>query len=376
IGRSTQATVVNSTLQSVGDLTVGSPVKLTITAATGDVAGNGLGTFGGGLANQIRLSGSATTAPVVLSALGSDTNIGITLTPKGTGRVAVAANGLDVTGTLTATSTISNTAGGISITGNSTIVGQLTSLTGLTSSGTITFSGLTTGLVYNSSGVLSQVGNGTAGQVLMSNGASAPTFQALNAANVVVLASGTTTYTPSSRTLAIAIECVGAGGGGGGASGGSGTASVGGGGGAGGYSIGYLASPSGAYTIQIGAGGAGGNGSSGGNGTATWYRSSTGQCVANGGTGGFGPLVAGTTVTSNLGGPGGTAATCTPACKLNVAGAPGGPGIRWSGTLVNPGLGASSEFAGGGMVLSQGQTAGVAGGGCGAGASGAGSTST
>src|SRR5207248_3155196 len=175
IGRGTQATVVNSTLQSVGDFTVGSPVKLTITAATGDVAGNGLGTFGGGLANQIRLSGSATTAPVVMSALGSDTNIGITLTPKGTGRVAVAANGLDVTGTLTATSTISNTAGGISITGNSTIVGQLTSLTGLTSSGTITFSGLTTGLVYNSSGVLSQVGNGTAGQVLMSNGASAPT---------------------------------------------------------------------------------------------------------------------------------------------------------------------------------------------------------
>ena len=49
---------MNSTLQSVGDLTVGSPVKLTITAATGDVAGNGLGTFGGGLANQIRLSGS------------------------------------------------------------------------------------------------------------------------------------------------------------------------------------------------------------------------------------------------------------------------------------------------------------------------------
>src|SRR5439155_133997 len=131
--------------------------------------------------------------------------------------------------------------------------------TGVTSSGTITFSGLTTGLVYNTTGVLSQVGNGTAGQVLTSNGASAPTFQAIvgTASNVVILASGTTTYTASAGTLAIAIECVGAGGGGGGASGGSGTASVGGGGGAGGYSIGYLASPSGAYTIQIGAGGAG-----------------------------------------------------------------------------------------------------------------------
>ena len=89
-----------------------------------------------------------------------------------------------------------------------------------------------------------------------------------------------------------------------------------------------------------------------------------------------GPLVAGTTVTSNLGGAGGAAATCNAGCKLSVAGTPGGPGIRWSGTLVNPGVGGSSVFAGGGQVVSQGQTAGVAGGGCGAGASGAGSTST
>src|SRR5207237_6995192 len=125
-----------STLQSVGDLTVGSPVKLTITAATGDLAGNGLGTFGGGLANQIRLSGSATTAPVVLSALGSDTNIGITLTPKGTGRVAVSANGLDVTGTLTATSTLSNPAGGLPLPGAAPITGTLSRLTGLPPSAT------------------------------------------------------------------------------------------------------------------------------------------------------------------------------------------------------------------------------------------------
>src|SRR5205823_13216911 len=94
--------------------------------------------------------------------------------------------------------------------------------------------------------------------------------------------------------------------------------------------------------------------------TATWYGGRTGQCVANGGSGGFGPLVAGTTVTSNLGGAGGTAATCTPACKLHVAGTPGGPGLRWSGALVNPGVGARSVYAGGRQVLSQAQTAGAA----------------
>jgi len=43
---------------------------------------------------------------------------------------------------------------------------------------------------------------------------------------------------------------------------------------------------------------------------------------------------------------------------------------------VNPGNGANSEFAGGGQILSQGQTAGAAGGGCGAGGSGSGSTSS
>src|SRR5205823_14841910 len=99
---------------------------------------------------------------------------------------------------------------------------------------------------------------GTTGHVLTSYGAEvAPTIQAVagTASNVVILASGTTTYTPSAGTLAIVIECVGGGGGGGGASGGSSTASVGGGGGAGGYQIGYIAAPS-AVSVQIGAGGA------------------------------------------------------------------------------------------------------------------------
>src|SRR5206468_521702 len=71
IGRSTQATVVNGTLQSVGDFTVGSPVKLTITAATGDVTAAGFGLFGSSAANQIKLLGAANGSPVQIAALGA-----------------------------------------------------------------------------------------------------------------------------------------------------------------------------------------------------------------------------------------------------------------------------------------------------------------
>ena len=357
-------TTVAGTLGVTSDLTVNTN-KFIVTALTGNttvggtlsvlgatITGPTSGTFsidGGFAGGALNIGGTANTGTVTIG--------------RATQTVAHPGN-VTVAGTIAGSGNISTSAGGITITGNSTIAGTLTSLTGLTSSGTITFSGLTTGLVYNTSGVLSQVGNGTAGQVLTSNGASAPTFQAVagTASNVVVLASGTTTYTPSAGTLAIMIECVGGGGAGGGASGGSGTASVGGGGGAGSYQLGYLASPVGPYTIQIGAGGVGGSGTSGGNGTATWFGSASGQCVANFGTGGLGPLVAGTTVSSNLGGPGGAAATCNSGCKLTVAGAAGDPGVRFSGTLVNPGNGANSEFAGGGQILSQGQTAGAAGG--------------
>jgi hypothetical protein len=66
---------------------------------------------------------------------------------------------------------------GIDVTGNSTITGTLTSLTGLTSSGTITFSGLTTdGVVTVSSGALGSVATlsvsngGTGASTFTSNG--------------------------------------------------------------------------------------------------------------------------------------------------------------------------------------------------------------
>src|SRR5207247_10383831 len=81
-------------------------------------------------ANQIKLLGAANGSPVQIAALGaSDLNVGIQLVPKGTGRVAVSANGLDVTGTLTATSTIA-AGGNISTTARGTTTAGTSPLTG------------------------------------------------------------------------------------------------------------------------------------------------------------------------------------------------------------------------------------------------------
>src|SRR6185437_15772150 len=69
---------------------------------------------------------------------------------NGTGNSAIA-------GSLSVGTGLTVTTGGATITGNSVINGTLTGLTGLTSGGTITFSGLNTaGIVHtNASGVLS-----------------------------------------------------------------------------------------------------------------------------------------------------------------------------------------------------------------------------
>src|SRR5437879_13466380 len=68
---------VTGTITATSDLTVGSPTKLTVTGSTGDVTSSGFGSFGGSSANQVKLLGAATGLPVQVSALGSDTNVGI-----------------------------------------------------------------------------------------------------------------------------------------------------------------------------------------------------------------------------------------------------------------------------------------------------------
>jgi hypothetical protein len=90
----TSVTITGTTQKSVDIGTGGlsnSVTQITLGSATSDAVSttniNGTTKFGTNLANQLQIVGSATTTPVILSALGSDTNIDITLTPKGTGRV-------------------------------------------------------------------------------------------------------------------------------------------------------------------------------------------------------------------------------------------------------------------------------------------------
>lgn len=118
----------------------------------------------------------------------------------------------------------------------------------------------------NSSGQMSNLGFGTSGQVLTSNGAAtSPTWQAVPSGGFtqivqqVFTTSGT--YTPTAGMKYCIVEAVGGGGGGGGAAvTAAGECSAGGGGGGGGYRRGvFTAADIGASkTVTIGTGGAGG----------------------------------------------------------------------------------------------------------------------
>jgi hypothetical protein len=129
----------------------------------GNVTGTGAVTVAStGGANALTLSSGSGT--IILGATTSqkngtgytyDVNNGIgastfTITNSGAGVAS-----LSVEGGATLGANLNITNGGATISGNSTIAGTLTSLTGLTSSGTINFSGLSTGLVQSASGVLS-----------------------------------------------------------------------------------------------------------------------------------------------------------------------------------------------------------------------------
>ncbi|MEB5837010.1 phage tail protein [Pantoea dispersa] len=96
----------------------------------------------------------------------------------------------------------------------------------------------------------------------------------------------TGTYTPTSGTKSIVVECVGGGGGGGGViATSSGAHNVSGGGGAGGTAKAYITSLASSYAITIGSGGTGGtsSGTVGSDGGSTTFGS---VCTATGGSGG------------------------------------------------------------------------------------------
>jgi len=181
---------------------------------------------------------------------------------------------------------------------------------------------------------------------------------------------GSGTWTRPEGCVAINVKVWGGGGGGGGALGTAANAACGGGGGAGEYSESFLTNGFGSTeTVTIGAAGTagantGGDGGSGG-------QSSFGTIViANGGTGGTGDAVPGTSAGGqSIGAAGGTGGTG----QLKISGGPGFISFRFSGSNAVSGAGGQSPGGGGaGGFARTGNAAGNAGivpGGGGSGAS-------
>jgi len=205
---------------------------------------------------------------------------------------------LDSTNTWAQAQTFS---GGLSgaLTGNVTgnVSGTAASITGVnaiaqggTNNGSL---GVVAGGVYYGDGTkVVETAAGTSGQVLTSNGASAPSFQTLSVSgrllNIQYFTTvGTATYTPTSGTNFVIVEVVGAGGGGGG--GGVSATTSGAGGGGGGFARKKITSAFSGVTVTVGTGGTAGSSGSGNGGT--------------GGTSSFGALAS---ATGGSGGVGGT----------------------------------------------------------------------
>ncbi len=135
----------------------------------GDLSGTLFSLQASGGASQAVVSGgtvsilAGSSGNLTTTASATDTvTVDIVNNPTFTGDVTLSGSGtgLSVTNSATIGNGLTVSAGGAAITGNSTINGTLGSLTGLSSSGTITFSGLGTGVLQATSGVLSAYGGG------------------------------------------------------------------------------------------------------------------------------------------------------------------------------------------------------------------------
>lgn len=183
----------------------------------------------------------------------------------------------------------------------------------------------------------------TAGQALISAGAAAdpvfgfPTGTLINVQRFT--ASGT--YTPTTGTNSVVVEIQGGGGAGGGSpAAGAAQCSTGAGGAAGGYIKHRMTSGFSGATVTIGAGGAGNSGAAGNAGGSSAFAGVT----CGGGSGGN---VTGAGAAANsIGTAGGTA---TGGSMLNVPGQPGGSStFQASNNLGFPGSGAASQLGSGG----------------------------
>lgn len=181
------------------------------------------------------------------------------------------------------------------------------------------------------------------------------------------LTSGTS-FTTGGLTNSVKARVQAAGGAGGGAASAAISAAAGGGGSAGGYAEAILAvTPNTAYTYSVGtagAPGAAGNNPGGAGGDSTFLIPGT-TVTAFGGLGGNG-MAATTTIISVLGGASPAVSTNG---NVNSGGAPGDPGVAFTGLLANSGSGGSCALGAGANGLISGG-AGASGVGFGAGGSG------
>lgn len=161
---------------------------------------------------------------------------------------------------------------------------------------------------------------------------------------IIILTTGSTTYTPTAGTQQILVEVIGAGAGGGGADGAPSAGGTGGGGGAGGYAkIFITASISASYSIVIGASGSGGPGQVSGSTGNAGGSSSFGSPIilaAYGGQGGGASGPAASAVLFVTGGFGGGSFGGI----INASGSSGFVGMRLTATAVKAGAGADSFY--------------------------------
>jgi hypothetical protein len=305
-------TVQSSGLNTIATIASGDQGIFTVILTSGTTAASWANDVGGG-GGSGTVTSVAMTVPSFLSIAGSP------ITTAGTLALTLSGTALPVTSG--GTGLVSGTSGAIPyFAGGTTIASS---------------SVLTQNAVMVGGGIgaapITLASTGTAGQVLTSNGSSAPSFQqTATGGGSSFLTSGTTYTTPANITTSTRFKFKLIGGGGGGSSGAINSYAAG--GGAGGMIDVYLTglNPSTSYTMAIGAAGAGGAvGFSGGNGGNTTITINATTYTAGGGAG----SVSGTP------GTGGTATGGT----INVVGQAGsgnffsnGGGIGGS-TIYGPG---------------------------------------